>query len=104
MSPTLKQYYQRDYRTQYGANVGAGGYVKTFLDGTKYEIVEAPGMGSSQRIIASPKHNLHFGYNSFEDISTASIQLNRRAIEVIMDMKLGVNFGIISEVAVNDQA
>jgi hypothetical protein len=107
VNPTIYNWYNRKYRAAYGANTdyaGMGG--KLMLDGTQCEVIAEPGLGTSQRVIATSKENKVYGVDTVGDTAKIRTQEFDRSIKVMMDFKAGVEFKEISSEAlsVNDQA
>jgi len=108
VSPTLFDWYVRAYRSTHGANGDYTGMAqgKVPLDGSMYMITREPGLASSQRIIATTVENLVYGVDTAGEENTVRVEQNRRAIDVMVDAKGGVQFRDISTraLSVNDQA
>jgi hypothetical protein len=108
VSPTLFDWYVRAYRTAYGSNNDYAGMAKgeVALDGTMYVIKREPGLAGSQRIIATTVENLVYGVDTSGEENAIRVEQNRRAIDVMVDAKAGVQFRDISTraLSVNDQA
>lgn len=109
-SPELARFYNRDYRTEFGAtNVYQGmsqELAPTMIDGTQCKITPCPGLAGSQRIIATTPNNLvRLIDGEGEDTSlNLTFTRNRREIEVMGDFKMGVGFPIIQGLVwTNDQ-
>lgn len=108
VSPTLFDWYVRQYRATYGGNNDytgmANGSVR--LDGTMCTVKREPGLGTSQRIIVCTPDNITYGVDSFSDANTIKTQEFDRTIKVLIDAKSGVQFKEIgaNALAVNDQA
>lgn len=100
-------WYNRKYRTDYGANNNYDGMKKgrILLDGTNCEVVREPGLGTSQRTIATVKENMVMGVDSMGGYNV-DIQKFDRTIKILVDFKAGVEFKEIhaNGLAVNDQA
>ncbi|MGV3588591.1 MAG: hypothetical protein ACO1OF_16415 [Adhaeribacter sp.] len=106
VSPTLFDWYNRKYRSQYGANTnyaGMGG--KLLLDGTNCELVKEPALAGSQRMMVTPVENKVYGFDSASDSNNIITQVFERSIKVMIDFKAGVQLKEIHAraLAVNDQ-
>lgn len=104
MSPTMRKMYFRARRGEFGVNMDykAG---EEMIDFTNVTIISPMNMNSSQRMIITPATNLLLMEDGVNEEEKMITQVNRREIEVIMDMKRGVGFGIIEGmVYANDQA
>lgn len=106
VKPQIFDWYNRRYRGLYGGNNNYEGMKKgrILLDGTNWEVVRDPGLGSSNRIIATPKANQVLGVSG--PSMTFDFQKFDRSIKILGDFKAGVEFKEIHAraLAVNDQA
>lgn len=87
--------------------IAAAGYNNAMpLYGTNAVLVREPGMGSSQRIIMTPKENMVYGTDSLGEENNIKIQEFERTLKLMIDAKSGVQFKEIHAraLAVNDQA
>lgn len=107
VNPQLFDWYNRRYRSLHGSNNNYDGMKqgRLMLDGTNCEIVRTPGLGTSQRMICTPKNNMVFGCDS-ADTFNLEIEKENRSIKLLGDFKAGVQFKEIHSraLAVNDQA
>ena len=104
MSPSIKRWYFRKLRLDFGANVDytAG---KEMVDFTNVRIVSPRYMNGSQRLIITRPENLIMVEDGVSEEENILVQANRRQLEVMMDFKRGVGFGIMKNyVWTNDQA
>lgn len=104
MSPSWARAYFRLNRTDFGANIDykAG---ETTVDFTNVKIVTPQYMNGSSRMIITPAANLFLLEDGVNEQEKMIVQANRRELEVMMDFKRGVGFGIIENyVWTNDQA
>jgi len=108
VSPELFTWYVRQYRADHGGNANYTGAAQNevMLDGTQWTIKSEAGLGSSQRIIATTVENLVYGVDTAGEENSIRVEQNRRAIDVMVDAKAGVQFRDISTraLSVNDQA
>lgn len=107
VNPQIFDWYNRKYRADFGSNQDYKG-MKTMrrpLDGTLCELVREPGLGTSQRVIASPAENFTYGVDTANGY-TMDVQKFDRSLKILIDLKAGVNFKEIHAraLAVNDQA
>ena len=110
MSPTNYMMYQRAYRLAFGQNHGYNGMEKvlgegTYIDGTMCRIIPEPGMAGSNRIICTIKENMYYGVDMDSDLSEPRTQVDHRAIDIMMDWRVGVQFRQIKNgiLVVNEQ-
>lgn len=106
VNPQIFDWYNRKYRVDFGTNQDYKGMAKLRrpLDGTMCEIVREPGLGTSQRVIASPVENFVYGVDSASGY-TLDVQKFDRSLKILIDLKAGVQFAQIHAraLAVNDQ-
>lgn len=104
MSPSVRQWYFRKLRGDFGANINytAG---NELIDFTNIRIVSPRYINASQRLIVTKADNLMLLEDGVNEEENIIVQANRRQLEVMMDFKRGVGFGIIKDyVWANDQA
>jgi hypothetical protein len=99
----VKDFYLSDYQATVGAIPYNTGYDQVYLEGTRAKIVAVPGMGSSQRVIITPKENLVYGYDVDGPSSSIITQEFNRTIKVMGDFRAGVNFRDGQVIWTNDQ-
>jgi hypothetical protein len=104
MSNTWKTAYFRRKRADFGGNTDYSAE-KTLVDFTNVEIKTPTYMNGSNRLIISPPSNILLVEDGVNEEEKMIVQANRRELEVMMDFKRGVGFGIIEgQVWANDQA
>lgn len=110
VSPTNYMLYQRAYRAQYGQNQDYNGMENvlgqgTVLDGTLCRLIPEPGMAGSNRIICTLKENMYYGVDLLSDTSEPRSEVDHRAIDIMMDWRVGVQFRQIKNgiLVVNEQ-
>ncbi len=106
VSPKVYSLYQRAYRdlySKYTDNAQDGRMKLDFCDG---ELIRTPGMGSSNRILMTPKENLHYGYDGLSDPDVFNFEKDHRSLHYWSDFLMGVEFGIFEQgyIVVNDLA
>lgn len=74
------------------------------LDGTNTVLVREPGMQTSQRLLIAPMANMLVGFDSMSDFNNIRLQWNRRALEVMVDFKIGTQIADLRYVSCNDAA
>jgi len=98
-------WYIRNQRKVYG---GAGDYtgVETTLFGANCELIREPGLGTSQRVICTPKANMVYVLDSLRSSNNITTEVEKRDINLMMDFNGGVQFKEVNDkvLAVNDQA
>jgi hypothetical protein len=84
--------YRQDYRTRYGFTFDPNKEGLYMIDGTKHEIVPRSWMGTSQRLIASPKSekNVFFGMDSDSCQFHATPELNYIKLRVTFPLGLQI--------------
>lgn len=95
VAPTIYDWYNRAYRSEFGANNNYGGMEKNapiLLDGTNCYVYREPGLTGSQRVICSVKENMCYGVDSISDINTIRTKEQIRSIDVALSFKAGVEF------------
>lgn len=107
VSPSVFDWYGRKYRSLYNGSPIYSGIKRdrVTLDGTMCDLVREPGLGTSQRLMCSPKENFTMGVDSLNDYNM-DIQKFNRSIKILIDLKAGVELKEIhgNALAVNDQA
>lgn len=105
IAPQIYDWYNRAYRSAFGANSNYISFDRASLDGTNCTLVREPGLAGSQRIICSPKENFVLGVNTISGYNI-DIQKENRTIKVLGDFKAGVELKEIHSraLSVNDQA
>lgn len=78
------------------------------LDGTNAVVFREPGMGTSQRVIATVAGNMHLGFYNNPNDMQFEIQKSDLDLKLIMVFKAGVEFATLNDsfrnIAVNNQA
>ena len=106
VSPKVFSLYQRAYRdtySKYATTIQDGRMKLDFCDG---ELIRTPGMGTSSRIVMTPKENLHYGYDGIDDAQTFNFEKDHRSLHYWSDFLMGVEFGLFEQgfIVVNDLA
>lgn len=100
------QKYQQGYREAYGVNSNWNPRegLMTLDFSMNAKLVPMPGMGTSDRIVMTPRGNLHVGYDDFGDTNMFEFEKNKRQMDFWMDFKVGCQIAQIDEGAlvVND--
>ena len=109
VSPAIFRMYTKAYRDQYGANTDYKGMDisrEVMLDGRDCIVCSEPGLAGSQRVICSPKDNFVYGTDSTSDVNKIIIEKEKRALNILIDWRSGVQFAQIAGncLAVNNQA
>ncbi len=99
------QRYQQGYRETYGYNFGNTKDARVSLDFSQNaQLIPMPGMGTSDRIIMTPRGNLNIGYDAIGDDKMFEFEQSKRQMDFWMDFKVGVQVAQIDEsgLIVND--
>ncbi len=107
VNPTMFMQYRRAYRGEFGANQNYGGMKQEeYLDGTMCKIVPEIGMAGSQRVSLTEAKNYKIGVKNLADMATPRTQIQHYNIDIMVDYRIGVNFGYVKDrcLVVNDQA
>lgn len=100
------QKYQQGYREAYGVNSNWNTQdARVRLDFSQNAmLVPMPGMGTSNRIVMTPRGNLHVGYDDLADASMFEFEKSKRQMDFWMDFKVGCQIAQIDEdgLIVND--
>lgn len=111
VSDQVFMFYQRAYRAEFGQNMDYKGMGDVFkrqlrLDGTNCTVIAEPGLGTSQRVICTPKDNMVIGTDLLSDKNQIETEKFERTLKFMMDFAMGVQFVRIDDggFVVNDQA
>lgn len=96
--------FNEDYASSFTAAPYNTTFEKTVLNGTQMELVPLAAMGTSSRIVITPADNFCVGFDLLSDKDNITIQQNRRGIDLMVDLSVGVQIGDLRNVFVNDQA
>lgn len=99
------QKYQQGYRETYGFNFTNTQNARATLDfSMNAELIPLPEMGTSNRIVMTPRGNLNVGFDDLNDTGLFNMEQNKRAMDWWMDFKTGVQIAQIDEygLIVND--
>lgn len=106
VSPQVFSKYNRNHRADFSkytvdANNNSGRITLDFCDA---EIIRTPGMGTSSRVLMTPKENLHYGYDGVDDATHFNFEKDHREMHFYADFKIGVQIGLLEQgiVVVND--
>lgn len=93
VEPNIFDWYNRKYRTDYGANNNYAGMDRgrINIDGTMCDLVREPGLSGTGRVMCSVKENFAYGCDTVST-ATMEIQKNHRNIDILGDFKAGVQF------------
>jgi len=103
VSPQIKHWYNKDYRTKYGSVSHNSEFDKKFIEGTNCEIVASPGLNGSQRLHLTPAWNIFWGTDLVSDMGTVSVERSHWTLDIMMSFKVGVQIGALKYYWVNDQ-
>jgi hypothetical protein len=106
VSYDMSDKYNEDYREKYKKYVSMNDDGTYFIDNTakKVKIVPCSWMGTSQRIISTPKLNLLAGVDALGDMDTIHTDLELEIIKNRILFALGFQIRDLKAIKVNDQA
>jgi hypothetical protein len=99
ISPTIYEWYLEKYRSTFGGNMnykgmdGSEEMIK--LDGRNAWLINDPGMEGSEAITFTPTGFMIIGCNTSLDSNNIDIQPFDRYIKILMDGKIGVQYGYV---------
>lgn len=112
VSKTIFNWYWKKRRELYGvgnlSDVYRGDLTKTDrlpIEGYNVTLVKEVGVGTSQRMILTPKKNRILGFDSENDLNNIEIQREKRWLNILIDFKFGAQFMLAKNgyLIVNDQ-
>ena len=103
-SVAAKDKYLTDYQATLGATPYNSNYDQIYLEGTRAQIIAVPGMGTSSRVLVTPKENLVYGFDVDGPQSNLVTQEFNRTIKVMGDFRAGVEFRDGQAIWCNNQA
>jgi hypothetical protein len=103
-SVQAKDKYLTDYQATVGAAPYNSNYDQLYLEGTRAQIIAVPGMGTSSRVLVTPKENLVYGFDVDGPQSNLVTQEFNRTIKVMGDFRAGVEFRDGQSIWCNNQA
>jgi hypothetical protein len=103
-SVAAKDKYLTDYQATLGATPYNSNYDQIYLEGTRAKIVAVPGLGTSSRVLVTPKENLVYGFDVDGPQSNIQTQEFNRTIKVMGDFRAGVEFRDGQVIWCNNQA
>lgn len=90
--------FNQGYRELYGFNFGSTEDARRKLDfSMNATLIPLPGMGTSDRIVMTPRGNLHVAYDDLAEADLFQMEKNKRVIDFYMDFKVGVQIGQTDE-------
>ena len=106
VSYDLSDKYQEDYRERYKKYVSMNEDGSFFIDNTsrKVKITPVTWMGTSQRIIATPKENMLVGTDRLSDLQKINTHPTLYTLQAGIVFTIGYNFRDLSAMRVNDVA
>lgn len=97
--------FNQAYRELYGFNFGSTEDARRKLDfSMNAQLIPLPGLGESDRVVLTPRGNLHVAYDDFADTSMFEFEKNKRVMDFWMDFKIGCQIAQVDEggLIVND--
>lgn len=109
VGPALFKLYRRAYRSAAGFhpnNPDTDAMNEIMIDGSTTKVVMCPGMGSSQRIICTPKRNTYVAYDAENDTQMWEFEQDHRFVDMWCDYWFGGGFVVFHPdiIIINDQA
>lgn len=104
VSPRVFSLYQRAYRESFSKFTTNAQPGRMKLDFCDFELIRTPGMGTSQRVVMTPKENLHYGFDGLNDPQLFNFESDKRELHYWSDFLFGVEFGLFEQgvIVVND--
>lgn len=102
-APENKYYYEVNYRENHGSLPYNLQFEQSRIPGFQIEILPIAEMTGSDRIIVSPAENFVFGFDDLARASQMVIEREKRNVNVMMDIEIGVNYAIAEVIWANDQ-
>lgn len=98
--------YQSDYRDKYGKYIEPNSDGYFFIDSTKRKVKITPAtwMGSSNRLIASPKENIITGVDAVGDFDKIHVETEFELLKLRLLFAIGSQIRDLGALKVNDQA
>jgi len=92
--------YIRDYRAKHGANTITNSFMQFDLGNVRW----VTSQGTGDLIMMTPIENLHYGFDMESD-AALRFENSKRSIAMMMDFRIGFQFGIVSNgfLAINNQ-
>lgn len=89
---------------KYTSDKKQGALIQIPLDFGDCMLTPTYGMSGSSRLICTPADNIIYGYDAASDSSNIRVQHIHRSIDLMIDGKIGFNFGIVHDkiLAVNN--
>lgn len=103
-SPNNKYKYEVNYRANHGSLPYNQSFDQQKIPGTNITLFAVPELTGSNRLIVGPKDMFCLGYDDLNRASQITIEKEKRNINVLMDIELGVNYAIAEKIWTNDQA
>ena len=106
VEPEVAKFYNRDYRSSYGAKQDYQGFSHTMLDGTNITIVPEPGLAGTGGIITTMRNNLVWLTGPLGGVPGSSfiIEKRQRNIDIMADFQAAPDLAIAEYVWVNQAA
>lgn len=102
MSSQNLRKYNKDYQATFGALPYNTSFEKQTVDGTNVTLMGIPHMNGSDRMFATPKGFLFWGYDLPGGDETIRVENALRNISLMMDLQVGVNYGVGEYMFVNN--
>ncbi|WP_138993953.1 hypothetical protein [Larkinella sp. C7] len=105
-SRTVKDFYEKDYRTRYGSLPYNQSQLKPNIVGTDIPFVVEPGLSGFNRPIFTVRGNLVYLYDDLSGADTLAVDYNKRNRDIawMMDCQVGAGIAVAEQIWTNDNA
>jgi hypothetical protein len=104
VSPSVKEAYNEDYKSQFGSLPYNTDPDKQKLDGTNCTFVEEPALAGKNAIIITPQNNFFFLTDDENMLNKVKVEESKRVTSLMIDVMAGVNFAVGELIFTNDPA
>lgn len=104
ISPINKWNYEVDYRNNHGALPYNNTFAQGIIPGTNVVLFPVPELTGSNRLIVTPKENICLAYDDLNRANSITVEREKRNIDLMIDVEIGMNYAIAETIWTNDQA